>query len=212
MRHSYLDKYSNRSSPVHNLPVPGKTIAFLGLLLYYAFMPVSRGILAGNLAGLAILFTVARIPPLFIIKRLFVILPFLIFIVFFIPLFQGQTWRVAGETLARAGCSVLTLILFTSTTRFTHLLDSLSRLGIPKIIIQVLSFIYRYFFVLTGQLEQMKMAVRARAVRGKYRFVYRGLARMLGMLIIRSYEQSERVYNAMLMRGYDGWGNDDGNT
>ena len=204
MRHSFFDKYADRSSPIHDLPVRGKIFGFLVLLICYAFVPVSPGLFLGNAATLIALFLIAGIPLGFVFRRVLVILPFLVFIVVFIPLFQGSSWLMAGETLARAGSSVLALILFISTTRFHRLLEELEQLGVPDLIIRVLAFIYRYFFVLIGHLERMQRAVRARSPRGKRRLLYRGLSRMLGMLIIRTYEQSERVYQAMKMRGYDG--------
>lgn len=202
MQHSYFDKYADRQSPVHSISIRVKLFIFLGLLSYFALMPVNWFTMAINIGALVILFGVARIPAIFVVKRTLVILPFLVFIILLIPLFQEQSWQTAVDTFSRALSSVLTLVLFVSTTRFPRLLRELERLHVPVVIVQILAFIYRYFFVLIDELERMRLAVRARAPHKKRRMFYKGFSHLLGMLIIRSYERSERIYQAMQLRGY----------
>lgn len=203
MRHSFFDKYSDLDSPLHRLNLRVKLGISLSLLIAIAVIPFHWEILLILFLGLVGLFLLARIPLTYVCKRALVILPFLLFIIVFIPLFRTQTWQVAWQTFARAICSILTLILFVSTTRFPVLLQTLDDLGVPTMIVQVLAFIYRFFFVLIGELEQMELASRARAPHRRKIYYYKALSRMLGMLIIRSYERSERVYQAMQLRGYE---------
>lgn len=206
MRHSFLDKYSELDSPIHRMDLRVKLGVFLVLLIVFAAVPMYWEVFVAALILLLGLFLLSRIPLAYVVRRALVILPFLLFIIVFIPLFQEQTWLVAWHTFARAICSVLTLILFVSTTRFHVLLQVLDDLGMPRMIVQVLSFIYRFFFVLIGELERMELASRARAPRRGKMYYYKALSRMLGMLVIRSYERSERVYQAMQLRGYDSEG------
>ncbi len=203
MRHSFIDKYSDLSTPIHDLNPRLKLVIFLGLLLYFAAVPLNWGIVALNIFVVSLALIIARLPLLFVLKRMLILLPFLILIILFIPLFQEHSWTDAGITAARSLCSILTLILFMSTIQFRVLLVELARLGVPKFVIQVFSFIYRYFFVLIDELERMELASRARTPTGSKRHYYKALSRMLGMLIIRSYERSERIYQAMQLRGYD---------
>ncbi|MCF7805537.1 MAG: cobalt ECF transporter T component CbiQ [Candidatus Marinimicrobia bacterium] len=208
MQHAYFDKYSNRSSPVHNLGIRRKLVLFLGLLIYFGVVPVTWSVFIVNLSALFALFYLAKIPARFILRRAVVILPFLLFIIVIIPLVQEQSWAVARNTFARAICSVLALILFVSTTKFPRLLRVLEKMKVPAVIVQVLAFIYRYFFVLIDELQRMKLAVRARAPKRRKSLVYLAFSNLLGMLIVRSYERSERIYQAMRLRGYDGDGED----
>jgi cobalt/nickel transport system permease protein len=106
-------------------------------------------------------------------------------------------------TLARSLLSILTLVLFVSTTRFPALLSELRRLKVPSMVIEVLAFLYRYFFVLIDEMEHMRLAVKARSAGSGKRSVIRALSGLLGMLFIRSYERSERIYMAMQLRGYN---------
>ena len=70
-------------------------------------------------------------------------------------------------------------------------------------VIEVLAFLYRYFFVLIDEMEQMHLAVKARAAGSGNKAMIRALSGLLGMLFIRSYERSERIYMAMQLRGYN---------
>jgi len=203
MRHSFIDKYSDLTTPIHALHPRVKLLVFLALLFYFAAVPITWWIVGLNVLGLTLGTLIARLPFRFVLKRMMIVLPFLVLIILFIPLFQEQSWTDAGITAARAFCSILALILFMSTIPFRVLLDELSRLGVPKFVIQVFSFIYRYFFVLIDELERMELASRARAPNRSRKHYYTALSRMLGMLIIRSYERSERIYQAMQLRGYD---------
>lgn len=203
MQHSFFDKYSDKHSPLHQFNLRLKMGFFLVLLIYFGFVPISWTIFALNICVLLVLFAIAGIPATFIIKRTLVIMPFLVFIVVLIPLFQHQTIAVAAVTFARAISSVLALILFISTTPFPRLLQEFRTIGVPDIIVQVLAFIYRYFFVLIDEVEHMQLAIKTRAPVRKRSLVMTALSHLLGMLIIRSYERSERIYQAMRLRGYD---------
>lgn len=203
MRHSFLDKYSELSTPIHELSPRLKSGIFLGLLFYFAAVPLNWWMVGLNISILSLALIIARLPLLFVLKRMLIILPFLVLIVLCIPLFREHSWADAGSTAARALCSILALILFMSTIPFRVLLAELARLGVPKFVIQVFSFIYRYFFVLIDELERMELASRARTPNRSKKHYYKALSRMLGMLIIRSYERSERIFQAMQLRGYD---------
>jgi len=202
MRHSFFDKYSDLDTPIHRLNTRLKLFIFLGLLIAIALLRINLVILIVGVALFTALFYIAKIPARFILKRLLVIMPFLIFIIIFIPLFQDHNWTMAAETFAKALLSVMSLILFIATTRFPMLLQELEKIGVPKMIVQILAFIYRYFFVLIGELERMELAVKARTPEKRRRFLFRGFSHILGMLIIRSYERSERIYQAMQLRGH----------
>ncbi len=202
MRHSFIDKYADLSTPIHNLHPRLKLVMFIGLLIYILVVPVTWWIGLLNILTLGALLVLSRIPLKFVFRRLAVIFPFLFVIIFFIPLFQEQTWGDASRTFVRALCSVMTLILYVSTTRIKVVLSEMRGLGLPGFIIQILSFMYRFFFIFTDELEHIELAVKARNPAGTKKFYYKAVTRMLGMLIIRSYERSEQVYQAMQLRGY----------
>jgi cobalt/nickel transport system permease protein len=113
--------------------------------------------------------------------------------------------------LIRSWLSVQMAILLVAVARFPDLIHALEHLRIPAILTTIIAFLYRYLFVLADEVFRLMRAreSRAAAVPGKRSggsVAWRaGIAgNMAGQLFLRSYERSDRVYNAMLARGYVG--------
>ncbi|MCX5999217.1 MAG: energy-coupling factor transporter transmembrane component T, partial [Chloroflexi bacterium] len=70
--------------------------------------------------------------------------------------------------------------------------------------VMTLSFAYRYIFVLVDEAMRMWRARESRSLGRKRLWQIRTLGSMIGILFIRSYERGERVYAAMVSRGYEG--------
>ena len=66
----------------------------------------------------------------------------------------------------------------------------------------IASFMVRYGEVLAGDLRRMRIARLSRGDDPRWLWQVRGIARTAGALFVRSYERGERVYVAMLARGY----------
>lgn len=223
MKHSFIDQYSDRDSFIHRLDPRTKFIAILVFILAVTLTPSGRWqAFAVYFCLIAVLVLTSKIPVLYIIKRSLVIMPFVLLIAIFIPFFkEGEVagsyniWRwqvsvtysglqVLWNILARAWLSIFGLILLTSTTPVTKLLDGLERLRMPGVLIMILSFMYRYIFILVDEVMRMKQARDSRSFGGSRLWHVRTIGRMTGTLFIRSYERGERVYAAMLARGFDG--------
>jgi cobalt/nickel transport system permease protein len=74
----------------------------------------------------------------------------------------------------------------------------------PLVMVMIMSFMYRYIFVIVDETMRMKQARDSRNVGGSSFHHGRTVGRMIGTLFIRSYERGERVYTAMVARGYAG--------
>jgi cobalt/nickel transport system permease protein len=84
-------------------------------------------------------------------------------------------------------------------------MKSLQDLGFPKMLIQAVLFTYRYLFVYLEQLRKMNVAMRSRGFRPGFNLrSLRVFGYQVGMLLVTSYEQTERILSAMKSRGYDG--------
>lgn len=113
--------------------------------------------------------------------------------------------------LLRSWLSVQAAILLVSTTPFPDLIHGMRHLRVPKMIVSIIAFMYRYLFVLVDETIRLVRAREARSARladqhhgGSFWWRARVTGNMVGQLFIRSYERSDRVYNAMLARGYQG--------
>jgi cobalt/nickel transport system permease protein len=107
--------------------------------------------------------------------------------------------------------SVQAALLLTYTTPFHDLVDGLRALRLPRIMVAIISFMYRYLGVLSAEAGRMNRARAARSAAvdgrragGSLRWRAGVTGSMVGSLFLRSYERSERVYAAMQARGFDG--------
>ncbi|SDF08442.1 cobalt ECF transporter T component CbiQ [Desulfovibrio legallii] len=82
---------------------------------------------------------------------------------------------------------------------------ALERLGCPPKLVFLFLFTARYIHVLAQEWHALLVAARLRGFRPRSDLrTYRTLASLLGLLLVRSYERSIRVREAMLLRGFTG--------
>jgi cobalt/nickel transport system permease protein len=223
MKHSFLDKYSDRDSFIHRLDPRTKLAAtFLFILAVTLTAPGVWWAFGAYFIIIAAIIAFSKVPVLYILKRSLVIIPFVLLIAVFMPFFrEGETagslniwiWRVSvtynglqilEAVLAKAWLSILALITLVSTTPVADLLKGLERMRLPRVMVMTLSFMYRYIFVLTDEVMRMKQARDSRNTGEKRLRQLKTIGNMTGTLFIRSYERGERVHAAMVSRGYDG--------
>jgi len=110
----------------------------------------------------------------------------------------------------RAWISVQAALLLTATTPFPAILRALRALRLPAVLVATLALAYRYLFVLVDEAERLLRARDCRSAQGPngaggtLLWRARVTGRMAGTLLLRAFERSERIYVAMLSRGYDG--------
>src|SRR6185369_872767 len=113
--------------------------------------------------------------------------------------------------LIRSWLSVQMAILLVGCSPFPDIIHALEHLRIPAILTTIIAFLYRYLFVLTDEVFRL---LRARESRSAARAGKKGgggvfwrakvAGDMAGQLFLRSYERSDRIYQAMVARGYSG--------
>lgn len=117
----------------------------------------------------------------------------------------------AATVMIKSWLSVQAVVALIATTHFNELLTALAALRLPPVLILIIGMAYRYLFILQEEALRMLRArdSRSAALPGQragrnvfWRATITG--RMVGTLFIRAYERSERIYAAMLARGYDG--------
>jgi cobalt/nickel transport system permease protein len=161
------------------------------------------------------LLTVGEIPLGFILRKVALVSPFAIFIGIFNPLLDTRQFALLPDITISAGwisyasillkfiLTVSTALLLIATTSFPTVCHALRKIGVPSLFVSQLLFLYRYIFVLT---EEAMRIVRARDMRS---FGRRGtgikiFVRITGVLFLRTVERAERIYFAMLARGFKG--------
>lgn len=138
-----------------------------------------------------------------------------------VRLFNSFTIQISYSGLVRftsiglkAWISMLAALMLTETTEVPDLLVAFQRLHTPRIFIMILSLMWRYLFVIREEALSLQhaRASRSAASRDGNRnkrggsLIWRASVTggMVGNLLLRSMERADRVYAAMLSRGYNG--------
>ncbi len=227
-----FDRYQVANSPVHRLDPRVKVLAVVAFIVSNVLLPDGAW-MAFGLAWLCIVGAgqLARIGYGYTFKRSFVALPFALAAVSAIFALPGNpvgtlhigSWELmatdAGvlrfvSVVVRSWLSVQAAILLTATTQFPDLMHALRHLRLPGPLVAIVSFMYRYLSVLTDETSRLLRARESRSARlenapglksgGSIVWRARVAGNMAGQLFLRSYERSDRIYNAMLARGYQG--------
>lgn len=204
-------------SPVHHLPAHLK-IASAGafVVLVVATPREATWPYAVHLAALLVAVRTARVPAAYLLKRLAMEVPFVLFALALPFVGTGPRIDVAGLSLSQAGLvagwallakgtlGVLTGLLLAATTEPRDLLAGLARLRLPGQLVEIMGFMVRYVEVVAAELHRMSVARASRGFDARSPRHWPVLARSLGALFVRAYERGERVHLAMLSRGYAG--------
>jgi cobalt/nickel transport system permease protein len=224
-----FDRYQDAHSLVHRLDPRVKVIVTFLFILSNLLMPDGAWIGFSLSWGLVLLASVASALGIgYTLKRSLIALPFALAaatVLFSIPgeaIAQVQIGPLllvitdAGllrftSILVRSWLSVQMAILLIATTQFPDLLHALRHLYVPGVLVSIISFMYRYLFVLADEAMRLLRAREARSAAadgqtsgGSLPWRARVAGNMAGQLFLRSYERSDRIFNAMLARGYDG--------
>lgn len=144
------------------------------------------------------LWIVSKLPFKYLLSRIALAVPF----VAVMAAGMSFKWQHFIYILGRSTLALTFLVLLTSTTPFPLLLEGLSWYRLPKVLHSLLSFIYRFIYIIIDEFHRLNRGRRSREFGSKLSLSWRGRSWMLGSFLIRSLERSERVYGAMLARGY----------
>lgn len=211
------DFYRPGDTPLHRLPPQCKLVAVVLFVFAVVATPRERfwafGVYALLLAAVAV---VGRVPAGFVLRRVVVEVPFVVFAVALPFLAGGEKTEFLGLTvshngllgawniLAKGTLGVVASILLAATTQLRDLLLGMERLRMPQLLVQIMQFMLRYSGVITGEMGRMKVARESRGFQARDVRQLPVVAKSAGALFIRSYERGERVHLAMLSRGYTG--------
>lgn len=210
-----LDQLAAADSPIHRLDPRAKvltTLVFLVSVVSFGRYEVSA--LLPFFIFPALLVVTAGLPFGYLIRKIALVSPFAAAIGIFNPIldasvFQFEAFSIGGGWLSlasivlRALLTVSAAVILVSVTGFPAICRALEGLGMPRAFALQLLFLYRYIFVLT---EEGGRAARARELRcfGKEGRGLTGYGSLLGHLLLRTWERSERIHMAMVARGFNG--------
>ncbi len=105
----------------------------------------------------------------------------------------------------RSASILLFILSLVSTSSVFSLVHTLDHFRVPQKLLYLLFLSYRYIYVVYAEYLRLRDAMRIRGFKPSTRVhTYKTFGYLIGMLLIRSFERSERIYNAMLCRGFQG--------
>lgn len=210
-----LDEYADLDTLLHRWDPRHKLIAFMVLIFAFSFVRDLR-LLPAMLAVTIAVYLLSRLPLSFLWARLRWPGFFLLMVAVLLLFFSGTTILVQLGPLAvrKEGCldlllivvkffSILTtsIVLF-GTTPFLTTVKAMRSLGLPAILTDMTLLSYRYIHELGRDLKTLEIAMRLRGLHGRPRGNLGLLASLAGTILVRSYEQADNVFKAMILRGY----------
>jgi cobalt/nickel transport system permease protein len=205
VEHGFLDKYADLKSPIHSIEPRVKTALLIAAVFVSSLTPrgFTERILLMILTAL-FLALLSRVPLRVYVLRFAVILP-IVAVLSGVYSFSGSgfSWFEFFFYFSKASASFLFVLILVTTTKFESILSALRYFRFPIVIISILSFLYRYIFVIQDELERMLRAVKARTTANTDRRVLlKTYFNLTGILMLRSLERSERIHRTMLAKGF----------
>lgn len=211
-----LEQFADGNTIIHRIhPLIKIITTFLFIIIVVSFDPSEIGKMIPFFFYPSILMALSETPYRPLLKRLILTLPFVLFTGLFNIFYDTKTALVIGEfqisygivsllsILIKTFLTVIAVLILVSTTRWRDISAEMVRLKIPLIFVTLITLTYRYISVLIDEAESMMLAYRLRSP--KYKGIrMKDAGSFLGQLLLRSMDRAERIYAAMLCRGYSG--------
>ena len=212
----YLDTLSYQNTFVHRLDPRIKlvtTIVFIIMVVSFSKYELSK--LIPFFLFPVFMGAVGDIQLKFILKKLLVVSPFVLFVAIFNPVFDTAAmynlfgieisggWVSCISIMMRFTLTISAALILVATTSFPGVCRALERLYVPKVFVVQLFFLYRYLFVLAEETMRIVRAINMRTF-GRKKYGLQIFIGTIGLLFVKTVERSERIYHSMCSRGFNG--------
>lgn len=212
-----MEELARLDSPIHLLDARAQivvTIAFVVTVMSFPRYEVS--VLMPLFVYPVVLVAMANLPLAPLLRKLAVAAPFALFVGIFNPLLDQRGvvlagggviaggWLSLASILARFMLTVGAALVLVSCTGIHRLCTGLERMGMPPVFATQLMFLYRYFFVIGDEGMKMRRSMIIRSAGGRQAMGLRLYGHLIGTLLIRAVDRAQRIYQAMVARGFEG--------
>lgn len=215
---SIEEPFADGASVMHRLDPRGKIV----VAALFAILAATAETLPTALAGLSVavvFLALARLPFGKLVVRLLAVNSFIFFLWLVLPLtYPGDpVWRFGPLAATRQGLVftglitlksntiIIALIALIATSPIVTLGQAMHDLRLPDKLCHLLLFTYRYIHVFEHEYRRLVQAMKIRGFQPRTNMhTYRSYAYLAAMLLVRSFDRAERVFQAMLCRGFNG--------
>lgn len=212
----YIDELSQKNTFIHNLnPLVKLIVSIIFIIITVSYGKYEIIGMIPLVFYIIIVFNLGDIPFYPILKRVAIVLPAVLGLGIFNPildrhaitLFSNITiaggWISYASLIIKCIFTVLCALLLISTTMIDEIALSLQSLHVPKIFVMQFLLTYRYISVLIEETANIWTAYSLRAPNQKG-IHYKSWGPLLGQLLMRTYDRAQRIYNGMILRGFNG--------
>ncbi len=159
--------------------------------------------------------TAAQLPWKILFQKLILVSPFALFIGILNPWLERSVYATPGGIPISFGfvsfvvimlkfiLTTLSALILISTTPFYKVCIAMNRLKCPWIIVNQIQLLFRYLQILLNEALTMSQARDMRSFQGRGKD-WRTTSKLLGALFLRTIKRSERIFSAMVSRGFTG--------
>jgi len=213
----HLDNLAEIESPLQQLDPRAKlltTAVFIISVVSFGKYEIAR--LLPFFFYPAVLIGLGKLPLGFLLRKLLLVSPFVLFIAIFNPWLDRTVFLHLGpfnitggwlsfiSLLLRFALTVGAALIFIASTGFTAFCMAFEKLGAPKVFAVQLLLLYRYLFILIGEAIRMIRAHSLRSFSRKGGITFRVFMQILGNLLLRTIDRAQRIHMAMLSRAFTG--------
>lgn len=211
-----MDELGRMDTPVHRIDARVKSVTtIIFIIIVMSFHRYEVSALMPFLFYPLALISFGRIPLGLIFRKILIAAPFAFVIGIFNPFFDRQAAGVIGPFVISGGWLSFTSIMLrfvltvgaaltlVACTGMYRLCAGLERIGLPRVFVVQLLLLYRYLFVVTDEGARMMRSLELRSA-GLHSLRLRVYGSLAGHLLLRSMARAERVYRAMISRGFSG--------
>ncbi len=213
-----IDRHAHVTSSVQRWDPRVKLASLMAFIFATALLKTIPMVLAAFIVA-TVLLLFSRIPIGFVAQTAKWIVLFLLPFFILLPVtypgtttlhFLGIPFAMEGVRLAllvvvKSMVIIMIAITIFGSVRFDIAMIALQRLKCPPVMVQMMLFTYRYIFLFMAEMQRMDTAMKARGfIKGPNLYTLKVMGGFVGTLLIRSFERTERIYKAMLSKGYQG--------
>ncbi|WP_185257396.1 cobalt ECF transporter T component CbiQ [Anaerocolumna chitinilytica] len=211
-----LEEMAERKTEVNRVhPLVKLVVTLIYMIIVVSFQRYNFFGLFPFIIYPVILLKLSDIPLKTCLKKISGLIPLLLFIGIFNPIFDRTPVFILGRVGISGGAiSMVTLFLkgmycisasflLIATTGIDGICYALRLLHVPNLLVTQFLLTYRYITVLMAEANDVYQAYSLRAP-GEKGVKYKIWGSLLGQLLLRSIDRAGNLYESMLLRGFNG--------
>lgn len=211
-----LDELSHRDTAIHGIhPISKFIVTIIYIVAILSFDKYEVGRLLPFVIYPMAIFVLGDIPTTVLFKRMSVGMIFVVSVGLFNPLFDKTIrmvilgcsvsggWLSFISLMIKGGLTIFAALLLLATTGMNKLALALKTLKVPNVFILQFLLTFRYISVLVEEVSRTYSAYMLRAP-GQTGIHFKAWGSLCGQIIMRTFDRAEKIYEAMMLRGFNG--------